>query len=381
MHHPSRRFNLSFAALAVAGLLAGGCGDESSDASAESGDVNISGNQGGDASAGGGATQASTGEWVDAGDGIKVAVLGHKVAAEAGGMMMKDDQRAVAVRIQIANTGDSMAQPGRKPVKLVAGGEQHGMGMNSAAAIVAFQDDNLTPLPSVTKLLPGQVIEGWTSFAPAEGSTDDMAMLIGKGGNPMRALDDDQVAARVSLGSPSDGSPLDSGSTLEPTHAIGDTLTGGATDITVLSAAKAESPKQVEEGKVVYVADVRLKSNLETTTKINDLVSVGSMIYLLDDKGHAYTPGMVGMLVEVPRIEADSNSPEDQMKAMLNNGMRMASWPSELEAGQTVEGKVAFEVPEGATGLMLAIDSGLGYSVIREFAKVAETPVGVWPVE
>ena len=374
-------FRPSFAILTVAGLLAGGCGDDTTEASGDSGDVNISGSQGGDASAGGGATQASTGEWVDAGDNIRIAILGHKVAGEAGGMMMKDDQRAVAVRLQIANTGDSIAQPGLKPVKLVAGGEQHGMGMGSAAAMVAFQDDDISALPSVTKLLPGQVIEGWTSFAPADGSTDDMAVLIGKGGNPMRALDDNQVAARIKLGSPSDGSPLGTESSLKATHALGDTLTGGASDVTVLSAGRAENAKQVEEGNVVYVADVRLTNKLDKTSKVNDLVSVGSMVYLIDGEGHVYQPGMVGMLVDLPRIEAESNSPDDQMKAILNNGMRMASWPQEIEAGQTVEGKVAFEVPEGTTGLMLAIDSGLGYSVIREFAKVAETPVGVWPVE
>lgn len=361
-------------AAAIALSVAIGCdgGEESTDSTG--GSVNISGSQSG-GSNGASASTAEMGSWVDAGDGVKVAVLDMKLADHTGGVMLKDEKRAVGVLVQIANTSDKQVNGALKPIKLLTASEQHGIGMSSAAAVAEFKDDNaLEPMvATIGKLLPGQVMYGWTTFAPLDAETGEMSILVGKNGNPMRPLADGDIAARVPLSAGSASDRLDPGTSLKPNHELNQAVTGGATDITVTAFGKAETDKPIEEGHTLYKVDLSIKNTTGETTKVNNIAAVSSNIYLLTADGRMIQPAPIYSKLT---LDPPADVGDDPMKrAML--GTRMATWPQELEAGQTAQGSVVFEVPDDAGNLMLAVDTGMGYSLTREGMKYMDAPIGV----
>ncbi len=235
-------------------------------------------------------------------------------------------------------------------------------------------------LPGVVKLLPGQTLTGWTTFAPKDDITGDLAVLVGSGGNVMMDLNDDQVAARVPLEAGQAADFLDSSVAFEPALSIGDSLGGGAVELTLNSFGQAENPKQVEAGNVIYVAELDVANETDGVREINKM-TIGSLFYVIDADGNVYAPTLVGMALNLPPAEVpEDETPEERMKRQIGGSLRMASWPDEVAAGDTVTGMVAFEVPESATLVAFVGDTGLGYSLTREGAKLSTSPIGAWKV-
>lgn len=372
------------AILCLSGSLLVACGGDEPDPAnpAAAGKIDISGSQGGGSNAGQ-AEQARPGQWIDMGDGLHGAVLGWRRADQPGGMMLKDDTRAVAVKLQLHNRGSDPVQLGRKPVKLLAGVNQHGAGLRSAAAAAAFAEDDLPGLPSLNRLLPGQAISGWSTFAPKEADIGELAVLLGRAGNAVQALKPDQIAARVPLADPAEQNPLAVKTRPQSSHALGDTVSGGATDMTVTSFAPVADPRLVADGHRIWRADLRLRNATDQPTQVNSLVMVSSMIYAIDAQGRVHTAQPVATHIELPK-KAGADAQATGLEAMLRQSglsMQLANWPKELAPGAEASGSMAFQVPEDATGLLLVTDTGLGYRLSRDGHKIATAPLGVWPAQ
>ncbi|MEM7808520.1 MAG: hypothetical protein AAF561_10440 [Planctomycetota bacterium] len=350
------RNTVAITGLAVLMTCSLGCGGESDGA-------DVSGSQSGGNVAG---PAAQAGSWIDVGDGIEVAILSAKVASEPGGLMLDDDQRPVAVEVAIVNTGGSFASVAEKPIKLLVGGEQLGIGMDSTGASLAFEDEALSPLALVDRLPPGMMIRGWSYFAPVMEADSEIAVLVGNAGNMMRPLADDQIVAKVALAAGQSSDLPDTPATPQPTLQLGETLSGGAIDLTVHSVEKVENARALEDNQVAYVVDVSLKNLKDEPANVSN-ATVASYLMLISVDGKASDLGMIGM--SAPDLAE-------------GGGMtKMATWDSPLEPGAETRGKTLLVIPDGHGKLFLLANTALGYHFSRDMAKIGNAPVGLYAIE
>ena len=373
MKHQTLARLLFASTFALAAPLGVGCDGDSSDGESAAG-VDISGAQAGGSVD---APEVAMGEWVDVGDGVKVAVLGLKVAPSAGGMMIKDSQVATVVKLQYVNEGDAPVNMAVKPFKLLAGEEQHGAGMGSAAATVAFQESELTYLPSVMKLLPGQTLVGWTGFAPEQAEADALVGLVGRGGNPVAALDADDTAARVPLEAGSDMPPLSTDATLRADLSPGDVAEGGAVSLKLVEFGPAENATP-QDGGIVYTATFEVTNTSDVAREISKVATVGSSFQLIDTEGGIHQIELLRQVVDLPSQPVGEG--QNMMERQVSSTMQLATWKSTIGPGESTQGMIAFELPAGKQPMAVVGDTGLGYELVREAQKALNSPVGVWAV-
>ncbi len=336
--------------LALAACLLVGCGDES-----------VTAQDGGPGAATGSAgASVGLGEWIDAGDGIKVAILGVKVADETGGMMLKDDDRAVAIEYVLVNTGDSEALAGRKPLKLLAGGEQFGDGMRSAAAGAKFE--GLPFARMVDRLPAGHVIRGWKTFAAPIEQDAELAVLVGRNGNPVSDLQEGDIAASVALrnGDAAEAPSIE----VEPSAplAVGDTIEGGAVNWTFHGIREAETSSELPEGRVAYTIEMSVVNNTDAEIDAGN-ATLDSFIYLTDGKGNASTADAISFMLE------DYQEPE--------GSSMFAGWKEKLAPGEESRGLMLVTISADHGDLVLVASTAQGYKM-SNFQAVAASPIGVF---